>query len=664
MALTEALENFLNNYSDIKAKAKKFYQNNCQQGNTHSNLASLLKSAEILPISSDFSKFKTYIATICFDNKHHREAFIACLCQTTEMSLQQRYLSEYLMDVLPLVNQEEFFELYKAIPEVQTLITPEMLVNCCGPEAGPTENCSLLYWLSNYPNNLAKLLENNTDLGKAITGEALCIRRTDQAGAFANISALSYLCSTNDGQALLVTLFRLSPNLAKAITDEALCARLTNQAEANANTSPLYWLCANSDGQALLTTLFRLSPNLAKAITGETLCARLTDQAGAFANASALYWLCAHSDGKVLSTTLFRLSPKMAKAITGEALSARLTDQAGAEANTSPLYWLCAHSDGKALLTTLLRLSPNLAKAITGEALCARLTDQAGAFANASALYWLCAHNDSKALLTTLFRLSPNLAKAITGEALCARLTEQAEAEANTSALYWLCATTQGLIILNTLLDVNKPLADAITGEALQINNMATNPYSPFFRLCCSDYGKEILNKILLNNSNLLNQITMHMLYTRLTYSTKTSKKNILYYLCDSDNGWLLLEKILKENPAFDLAETLSADFNPLHHAIKCGHTKVVKFILLNATNKVDVYQHISIGGKDQSLLEFAKSCTGKSADSFVLLYQYASQKIKSARSRVSSEAPPENFEPQDGSDDEHEPPFKKQRIS
>ncbi len=66
MVLTEALENFLNDYPDIKAE--QFFQEKIHKGNTSFDLVNLLNLAETIPISHNFIQLKAYMAKICFNN--------------------------------------------------------------------------------------------------------------------------------------------------------------------------------------------------------------------------------------------------------------------------------------------------------------------------------------------------------------------------------------------------------------------------------------------------------------------------------------------------------------------------------------------------------------------------------------------------------------------
>ena len=101
-------------------------------------------------------------------------------------------------------------------------------------------------------NLLKTILENNPDLAKNITADALCAKRSVAAEDFENVSVLYYLSATPEGRKLLKTILENNPELAGNITADSLCVKRTTKVKKFKNTSALNFLSASLEGKELL----------------------------------------------------------------------------------------------------------------------------------------------------------------------------------------------------------------------------------------------------------------------------------------------------------------------------------------------------------------------------------------------------------------------------
>ena len=419
------------------------------------------------------------------------------------------------------------------------------------------------------------------------------------AGVNANLSTLFVLTENAQGQTILADWMKNVEFREKLLRNESFFTTLfaLRPTGDDANLSVVSWLASTNDGQTILADWMENVEFREKLLQHADLLPALLalrpDTATINANTSGLFWLVVTDNGKqILNNWMENVEFReklLQHADLLPALLALRPDTTGVSANTSGLFWLVSADDGRAMLAAWMEnvefREKLLQHADLLPALLALRPATAKIDANTSALFWLVAIDDGKKILSDWMDNAQFIQNLLQHELfLTALLTLQpatAKIDANTSALFWLVTTVGGRAMLAAWMENvefrEKLLQRADLLPALltrQLTETNTNLSTLFF-LTEHTKGRTILANWMENaefTQNLLRDESFFTALFALQPDTAGSKANTsaFFWLITAQDGrvifdnWMdnieFIQNLLQHEPFFRALLTLRPD--------------------------------------------------------------------------------------------------------
>ena len=322
---------------------------------------------------------------------------------------------------------------------------------------------------------LTRLFVDNADLLIQFPSAALC--QSVYISGVGEINSLLYLSSTPTGRSLLYYMLANRPDLLKEITGVALCLPLTKEAGSNENKSALYYLSQDSLGISIISKILQANSDFITQISPKALCRQLPEAAGKCQNAFALHHLFRNQTDAPLVFIFLEKIAALENHMTAALLCQVLDDFGDDVVNASLIYYLSMSVPGLKFLLRLLESHPEVAVGITAADLCRPFSQILNLYDNTNVIYFLTLTPLGCSVFSKLLDLNPDLAKQMTAQGLCHLRPENAGPYQNCSVLSNFSATPEGQHLYERILQDNPGLPAEIV---LNKDAMATIKSFPY----------------------------------------------------------------------------------------------------------------------------------------------------------------------------------------